>query len=209
MSRNNYDRKTAARYLTHKDQILGRFISSCKKYPPPPQRETDLFLSLSKSIVYQQLSGKAAATIYSRFADLFVDKKPLAVVALEYKLEELRSVGLSRNKALAVLDLAAKVEARELPSRRKLLKMTDEEIIQALCQVRGIGPWTAQIYLIFNLGRADVMPSSDLATRNGLQQLMQLKEPPNESELLRKTAHWSPYRSAAAWYLWLLVGGDG
>lgn len=208
MAKLNYDRKAAARHLIQKDQQLGRFISGLKKNPPLPRRETDLFLSLSRSIVYQQLSGKAAATIFSRFSDLFPDQRPSAAITGIYSIESLRAVGLSRNKALAILDLADKIETNNLPGRRQLLRVSDSKIIEALTAVRGIGPWTVQMFLIFNLGRADVMPAGDLAIRKGFQQLMQLEEMPNEVALLQLTAHWKPYRSAAAWYLWRVVDGD-
>ncbi|MBE9547768.1 MAG: DNA-3-methyladenine glycosylase 2 family protein [Proteobacteria bacterium] len=208
MAKLNYDRNTAARHLIRKDQQLGRFISGVKETPPLPKREVDLFLSLSRSIVYQQLSGKAAATIFSRFAGLFPNQQPSAGLSCNYSVEKLRSVGLSRNKALAVLDLADKIETKQLPGRRRLLRMSDMEIIDTLTIVRGIGPWTAQMFLIFNLGRADVMPAGDLAIRKGFQQLMQLEEMPDEAGLLLLTEHWKPYRSAAAWYLWRVVDGD-
>jgi len=208
MSKINYDRKLAAQYLIRKDQQLGRFISRLKKTPPFPKRETNLFLSLSRSIIYQQLSGKAAATIFSRFTALFPGQLPASSSVCNFSVEKLRAVGLSRNKALAVLDLAEKIEAGKLPGRRGLLGMADTEIIETLTTVRGIGPWTVQMFLIFNLGRPDVMPAGDLAIRKGYQQLMELEEMPNEADLLCLTAHWAPYRSAAAWYLWRVVDGD-
>lgn len=208
MSKINYNRKIAARHLIRQDQRLGRFISRLKKTPPFPKRESNLFLSLSRSIVYQQLSGKAAATIFSRFTDLFPAQLPSAAVTCKYTVEKLRAVGLSRNKALAVLDLADKIGADKLPSRRRLLRMSDGEIIETLTTVRGIGPWTVQMFLISNLGRPDVMPVGDLAIRKGYQQLMKLEEMPDEANLLRLTAHWAPYRSAAAWYLWRVVDDE-
>ena len=207
MAKLNYDRNAAARHLILQDQQLGRFISALNEHPPLPKREADLFLSLSRSIVYQQLSGKAAATIYSRFAALFPGQQPAADISREYSVEKLRSVGLSRNKALAVLDLADKIEKNELPGRRRLLRMPDSDIIESLTTVRGIGPWTVQMFLIFNLGRPDVMPAGDLAIRKGYQQLMRLQEMPDEAALLQLTGHWKPFRSAAAWYLWRVVDG--
>ncbi|MCF6225886.1 MAG: hypothetical protein L3J22_06225 [Xanthomonadales bacterium] len=150
--------------------------------------------------------------MFSRFAAMFPEQLPLAAVALNFTLEKLRAVGLSKNKALAVIDLAEKIEANKLPNklpgRRQLLRMSDSEIIDTLTTVRGIGPWTVQMFLIFNLGRADVMPAGDLAIRKGYQQLMELEEMPDAANLLILTEHWKPYRSAAAWYLWRVVDGD-
>ena len=208
MNQLNYDRKTAARHLIRKDQELGRFITALKQHPPLPKREADLFLALSRSIIFQQLSGKAAGSIHARFANLYPQQKPRAELTLTYTVDELRGVGLSRNKALAVLDLAEKISNKELPSRRKLLAMPDADIITALTTVRGIGPWTVQMYLIFNLGRADVMPAGDLAIRKAYQQLKDLKQTPDETQLLDLTSHMQPYRSAAAWYLWRLIDGE-
>ena len=116
-------------------------------------KDGDLFTSLASSIVYQQLSGKAAATIYGRFAALFEGGRPNAVDAVGLPYSTLRSVGLSNNKALSILDLAGHVSSGALPGPRKMARLDDAAVIESLCRVRGIGPWTAQMHLIFAMGR--------------------------------------------------------
>ena len=117
-------------------------------------------------------------------------------------MEQLRGVGLSRNKALAIRDLAEKSLDGSLASMRQFARMDDGQIIENLCHVRGIGPWTAQMLLIFNLGRPDVMPATDLGVQKGVQAVYRLKKLPEPEQLLKKTRHLAPYRSAASWYFW-------
>jgi DNA-3-methyladenine glycosylase II len=111
-------------------------------------------------------------------------------------------VGLSQNKALAVLDLAEKSVDGSLVPMRRMGRLADEEIIENLCQVRGIGPWTAQMFLIFNLGRPDVMPAADLGVQKGVQAIYSMEELPLPDTVTERTAHLAPYRSAATWYFW-------
>jgi len=168
-------------------------------------KDTDLFTSLASSIAYQQLSGKAAATIYGRFEALFDDNRPNAADTVDIPLSTLRSVGLSNNKALSIIDLAEHVVSGGLPSRRKLAQLDDESVIEALCRVRGIGPWTAQMHLIFTMGRPDVMPSTDLGIQKGVQLTYSLPVLPKPDEVFEATRHLAPYRSVASWYLWRVV----
>ena len=165
-------------------------------------RGRGLFDALASAIVYQQLSGKAASTIHGRFKTLFTDDLPEARQASALSIETLRSAGLSQNKALAVLDLAEKSVDGSLVSMQRLSRMSDEEVIDRLCQVRGIGPWTAQMFLIFNLGRPDIMPAADLGVQKGVQFVYSLDELPVPDAVTERTAHLSPYRSAATWYFW-------
>jgi len=166
---------------------------------------SDLFISLSNSIVYQQLSGKAAATIYGRFADLFENRRPVASAAVDLSMQTLRSVGLSNNKTLAILDLAERTCSGTLPNARKMASMDDESVIKSLCRVRGIGPWTAQMHLVFSLGRPDVMPATDLGIQKAVQLTYKLPELPTAEQVLESTRHLAPYRSVASWYLWRVV----
>ena len=168
-------------------------------------RDTDLFTSLASSIAYQQLSGKAAATIYGRFEALFEDNTPRALAAVNLPVQTLRSVGLSNSKALSIIDLAEHVCSGSLPGPRKMAELDDEAVINSLCQVRGIGPWTAQMYLIFSLGRPDVMPATDLGIQKGVQLTYKLPSLPKPDEVLETTRHLAPYRSVASWYLWRVV----
>ena len=164
--------------------------------------ERDVFSALARAIVYQQLSGKAAGTIHGRFTDLFNSQVPASAQVASLGLDKLRGAGLSQNKALAVIDLAERAESGALASKRRLGRMSDEEVIENLCEVRGIGPWTAQMFLMFNLGRPDVMPAADLGVQKGVQRVYELGELPDPSTVLEQTRHLAPYRSAASWYFW-------
>jgi 3-methyladenine DNA glycosylase/8-oxoguanine DNA glycosylase len=148
------------------------------------------------------LSGKAAATIHGRFEALFAPAAPNAQQALALGFEQLRACGLSRAKALAILDLAARQLDGSLPRPRQLGRLSDAQIIERLTCVRGIGPWTVQMHLIFGLGRPDVMPATDLGVQKGVQRVYRLGSLPAPGEVLAQTAHLAPYRSAAAWYFW-------
>jgi len=169
------------------------------------RRGSDLFTSLASSITYQQLSGKAAATIYGRFAALFESNKPVASEAVNFSIEKLRSVGLSNNKALAIIDLAEHTCSGSLPDARRMARLDDEAVIKSLCRVRGIGPWTVQMHLIFSLGRPDVMPATDLGIQKGVQLTYGLPDLPKPDQVLDATRHLAPYRSVASWYFWRIV----
>jgi DNA-3-methyladenine glycosylase II len=199
---NRYDKKAAARYLVKSDPVLGRFIKIIGKVDSRARRESDVFLALARSIAYQQLSGKAANTIFQRFRALFIANKPDAARTSRLTFVQLRAVGLSGNKSLAIQDLAEKVLDGTLPTRRKLLRMPDDAVIEKLCEVRGIGPWTVQMYLMFNLGRADVMAITDLGLQRGAMNLYGLEEMPVPAQLQELSQPWAPYRSLASLYLW-------
>jgi len=161
------------------------------------------FVALMRSIVYQQLSGKAAGTIWGRVLDACPGEglpKPDVVLSIDYEI--LRAAGLSNNKALAVHDLAEKVLSGVVPDRRKLNRMEDEAIIERLIEVRGIGRWTVEMMLMSHLGRPDVFPVGDLGVRKGIAATYGLDEPP-EGELLEVYGdRWRPYRSVGSWYMW-------
>jgi 3-methyladenine DNA glycosylase/8-oxoguanine DNA glycosylase len=141
-------------------------------------------------------------TIHQRFRNLFRQDLPEAGQAARLTVEELRGVGLSNNKALAILDLAEKSLDGTLPAMRRLCRLDDEQVIERLCLVRGIGPWTAQMFLMFNLGRPDVMPATDLGVQKGVQIIYRLQDLPSPEKVLQATHHLAPYRSAASWYFW-------
>jgi 3-methyladenine DNA glycosylase/8-oxoguanine DNA glycosylase len=202
MSRLRYNRQVAVEHLRSKCDLLRHFIDDCGGLGLKVRRESDLFNALARAIVYQQLSGKAAATIHGRFSTLFNEALPEATQARRLSMEQLRGVGLSRNKSLAIQDLAKKSLGRSLANTRQMARMDDAQIIENLCQVRGIGPWTAQMLLIFNLGRPDVMPSTDLGVQKGVQAVYRMRKLPEPEQLMRKTRHLAPYRSAASWYFW-------
>ena len=209
MSRLRYNRRQAVHHLRQRCPALARFIQFEGPLQLTINREPDLFIALARSIIYQQLSGKAAATIYERFEHLFVPGIPTAAAALALPLEQQRSAGLSRNKALAIQDLARRSLDGSLANARRIGSMSDEQVIADLCQVRGIGPWTAQMLLIFTLGRPDVMPSTDLGVQKGVQRIYRIAELPSPDEVLQRTRHLAPFRSAASWYFWRVADTPG
>jgi len=164
------------------------------------------FHSLMRAITYQQLSGKAAATIHGRVVALFpAETGPHPEALLELPAPALRGAGLSRNKLLALKDLAAKSLDGTVPELRSLKALTDDEIIERLTQVRGVGRWTVEMFLIFTLGRPDVLPVTDLGIRKGFQRAYDMKRLPAYSTVERAGRAWSPHRSVASWYLWRMA----
>jgi DNA-3-methyladenine glycosylase II len=159
------------------------------------------FDAIARSIVFQQLSGQAAGTIHGRFEGLYGGRSPLPAELTETPDERLRSVGLSRGKTAYLKDLAARVAAGELPVET-LHELSDEEVIAALTRVKGIGRWTAQMFLMFRLGRPDVLPDLDLGIQKGIQQAYRLRKLPSPERVQKIGAKWAPYRTIASWYLW-------
>jgi DNA-3-methyladenine glycosylase II len=202
MSRLRYNRRQAVDHLRRQCGSLGQVIDDCGPLKLRASRGADLFNALAAAIVYQQLSGKAAATIHQRFTTLFRDDLPEAGQVSKLSMEALRGVGLSRNKALAIQDLAEKSLDGTLLAIKRMSGLDDEQVVENLCLVRGIGPWTAQMFLIFDLGRPDVMPATDLGVQKGVQAVYRMRELPTPEQVLAKTRHLAPYRSAASWYFW-------
>ncbi len=202
MSRLRYNRKAAVQHLQEKCPRLGQFISTQGPLKLQVAKDSSLFEALARAIVYQQLSGRAAGTIHGRFCALFEGATPIPQALSAMTFDQLRAVGLSRNKVLAIQDLAAKASSGELPSSRALSAMNDEQVIENLIRVRGIGPWTAQMLLMFNLGRPDVMPAADLGVQKGIQLVYRMRQLPDPAQVLQRTRHLAPYRSAASWYFW-------
>lgn len=202
MSRLRYQRSEAVRHLRQQCSRLGAFIDSHGPLELRVARDGSLFEALARAIVYQQLSGKAAGTIHGRFCALFDGHRPVDADLVQMSFDQLRAVGLSRNKVLAIQDLAEKSLAGALPSPRQIGAMSDAQVVEKLCEVRGIGPWTAQMLLIFNLGRPDVMPAADLGVQKGVQVVYRMRKLPNPEQVLQRTRHLAPYRSAASWYFW-------
>src|SRR3954454_24578720 len=160
----------------------------------------DHFGALARSIAYQQLAGKAAAAIHGRFEAIF-DGHPAPETVLAAPEESLRGAGLSAAKTASILDLASKVESGVVPLDG-IEKLGDEEIIDRLSSVRGIGRWTAEMFLMFQLGRLDVWPVDDLGVRKGYGRLFRLPAMPTPKELHPRGEPMRPYRSVAAWYCW-------
>lgn len=202
MSRLRYNRNQAVEHLRSRCSRLCRAIDEIGPLGLRVSGERDLFEALAAAIVYQQLSGKAAATIHGRFAALFRDGRPVADESLSLGYQPLRGAGLSHNKAMAILDLAGKTSSGALLPLRRMNRLGDQEVVGSLCQVRGIGPWTAQMFLIFNLGRPDVMPATDLGVQKGVKAVYRMRKLPEPEQVLRRTRHLAPFRSAASWYFW-------
>jgi 3-methyladenine DNA glycosylase/8-oxoguanine DNA glycosylase len=204
--KSSHDVRPALRHLRRADPRLARVIAAvgpCRLEFMPMRSP---FHTLMRSITYQQLSGKAAGTILGRVEALF----PTATGATPEQMLELpdaalRGAGLSRNKLLALKDLASKTLDGTVPHTRVLKRLSDEEVIERLTEVRGVGRWTAEMLLIFTLGRPDVLPVTDLGIRKGFQQAYGMKRLPAISTLERAGRAWAPYRSFAAWYLWRIV----
>ncbi len=201
-----FDTRRAVRHLKHADVRLAELISRvgpCRlRLRPAPTP----FEALLRAVTYQQLSGKAAASIYSRVLGLFpIAEGPTPERLLALPEAAVRSAGLSRNKPLAVRDLAAKVLDGSVPDFPLLDHMTDAEIIARLTRVRGVGRWTVEMLLIFTLGRPDVLPLDDLGIRKGFQLAYGMQHLPAVRTLQRAGRRWAPYCSVASWYLWRAV----
>lgn len=199
----------ALRHLKGADPALARVIERVGACLFQARADGTHLGAVARAIVFQQLSGKAAATIHGRFEALYGGRSPTAAELLATPDETLRGVGLSRQKTAYLKDLAAKVVAGELPIE-ELHDLEDEAVLDALVRVKGIGRWTAQIFLMFRLGRPDVLPELDLGVQKGLQLAYGLDTLPKPREVARIAERWAPYRTVAAWYLWrLLDNGDG
>ena len=196
-----YDPKVALRHL-RKDPAMAALIRRVGPYALQSRSHLTPFQALLRAIVYQQISGLAAGSIDRRLKGLFPGRRPTARRLLELDDEALRGVGLSRPKVSYCKDLAEKAVSGVVPNRRVLAGMDDEEIIERLVTVRGIGQWTVEMLLIFTLGRPDVFPVDDLAVRKGYMFHLGLEEMPKPAALRAEGDRWRPYRSVASWYLW-------
>lgn len=200
--------RKARAHFRRADPVLARVMESVGPYRPADRTSGSHFHALIRSIVFQQLSGKAAATIHSRFLDLYPDRSPTPEQILATPDERLRAAGLSRQKISYLRDLATRVHTGELPLDH-VHTLSDAELIAHLVQVKGIGKWTAQMFLMFKLGRLDVLPELDLGIQNAIKRAYR-KRRVTPKDVLRIGARWSPYASIACWYLWRsLDNGDG
>lgn len=198
-----FDLDAACKHLSATDPVMAGLIQVLAPMTDGAQRQQrSVFEGLLRAIAYQQLSGKAAGTIHGRVLDLFPALRPKPQALLAMPEQALRDAGLSRNKVLSIRDLAAKVLDGTVPSARALGAMDDEEIIARLVAVRGIGRWTAEMLLIFQLGRPDILPVDDLGVRRGYKMAYHEADMPKPKALAKVGERWAPYRSVAAWYLW-------
>lgn len=190
--------------MTHirNDPVMKGLVAYAGPLKLVPNRHSP-FQSLARSIVYQQLSGKAAATIFGRFCGLYRKGGfPSPQSVRRTSLEKLRSVGLSRAKAAYIHDLADRAARGLLPSLKESDGMTNDELIESLTAVKGIGRWSVEMFLIFNLAREDVLPVDDLGVRRGYQVAYGKRAMPEPKTLMKFGDRWAPYRTTATWYLW-------
>ena len=204
MAEFGFDPKQAIRHLKAADPALGAIIAEAGPFAMQLKSSRSLFGALAEAIVYQQLSNKAAATIYSRVEALF----PRATNGftprhiLSATDDALRGCGLSRAKVLAMQDLAQRVHAGELPTLEAAVALGDEQLIERLVKVRGIGRWSAEMFLMFRLGRPDVLPVDDYSLRKAYAKAFGKRKLPTPEALSRHGEKWRPYRTIASWYLW-------
>lgn len=197
-----YDSAVAVDHLRARDRKLARLIKRIGAFEIERRSFHSPFHALFSAIISQQLSGKAAHSIYRRTRALFPRGRITAPAVLNTTAAALREAGLSRAKVAAVHDLAAKHADGTLPNARRLKTLSDEEVIEALTVVRGVGRWTAEMLLIFHLGRPDVLPVGDLGVRKGFQITYARPELPTADQLIEHGERWRPYRSVASWYMW-------
>jgi DNA-3-methyladenine glycosylase II len=206
-----YDSALALKELAAADPIIGRLIERAGPYTLRLKSQHSPFEALLEAIVYQQLNGKAAAAILKRVLTFFGELHPAPEHVLAAPDDRLRGCGLSANKLLALRDLAARTLDGTVPTLARIRRLSDEEIVERLTQVRGIGPWTVEMLLIFRLGRPDVLPVTDYGVRKGFALTFKRlpKSKPFDAtmlakpdEMLRRAQRWRPWRSIASWYLW-------
>ncbi len=202
-ARYQYDPAIAVAHLRAADPVMARLIRRVGPFALELLPARTLFEALLRSIVYQQLHGKAAATIHGRVLAVLRTHGGITPAALTAATEaELRGAGLSRAKLAALRDLAAKCADSTVPTLRAAARVPDDELVQRLSEVRGIGPWTVHMLLIFTLGRPDVMPTGDFAIRLAFGRLYRKRGTPPPAAILRHAKCWQPWRSVASWYLW-------
>ena len=194
----------ALRHLSRTDPVMRRIIRAIGPCTLEPHRlRWTPFQALVRAVVYQQLHGRAAKAILDRFIALFDGRgfpSPAAVLAVDPR--RMRRVGLSRAKARAIKDIARKAAAGVVPTRRVAARLSDDELVERLTTARGVGRWTVEMFLIFTLGREDVLPVDDFGVREGYRVAYGLREQPKPKALLAFGERWRPHRTTAAWYLW-------
>lgn len=190
-------------YLTQTDKMLGKLIRRVGPCTLVPKNRRSPFESLVRSVVYQQLNGAAAGAILARVKALYPKRRfPRPEDFLSTSDARLRGAGLSRAKVAAIKDISENTLSGVVPTSRAIIQMTNEEIIERLTSLRGVGPWTVEMLLIFTLGRPDVLPVTDYGVRKGFALTYRRKELPQPKELLAFGERWRPHRTTAAWYFW-------
>ena len=193
----------AHKHLSTRDPVLKSLIREHGFCALVPEKRRSPFQSLVQAVAHQQLNGTAANAILARFKKLFPGRRfPRPEDLSSVSDNNLRGAGFSRAKILAIRDIAAKTLAGVVPASRQIAKLSDDEIIERLTEVRGVGRWTVEMLLIFQLGRPDVLPADDFGVRNGFRHAYKKRDLPVVKELLAFGERWRPHRTTAAWYLW-------
>ncbi|MGB8369075.1 MAG: DNA-3-methyladenine glycosylase family protein [Limisphaerales bacterium] len=196
----------AHKHLAVNDPVMRRLIRDFGPCELVPETRRSPFQSLVLAVAHQQLHATAANAILARFKKLFPGRRfPRPEDLSSVSDDDLRGAGFSRAKILAIRDLAAKTLAGVVPTSRQIAKLSDDEIIERLTEVRGVGRWTVEMLLIFQLGRPDVLPADDFGVRNGFRIAYRRRALPKPKELLVFGERWRPHRTTAAWYLWRAV----
>ena len=199
--------RKALTHLRNVDPVMAGVIERVGRCTLAPRTEWTHFDALVRSIVFQQLSGKAATTIHGRVLALVGEgtEAPARIVATPH--EKLRAAGLSTQKANYLRNLAEHVIDGSLPVE-SLDQLSDDEVITALTQVKGIGRWSAQMFLMFRLGRPDVLPELDLGVQKGIQKAYRMRKLPTPKQVLKRGERWAPYRTIGSWYMWRILELD-
>ena len=200
------DSEPAVVHLAAVDPVMRRLMEDVGPCTLKPNTRRSPFESLARAIAHQQLHGKAAESILARFMALFPRRKfPRPDDLLAMNMRSMRAAGFSRSKILALRDLAVKTLDGTVPTNRVIQKLGDDEIVERLTEVRGIGRWTVEMLLIFQLGRPDVLPVDDFGVRNGFRIAYRRRSMPTPTQVFQYGERWKPYRTVAAWYLWRAV----
>ena len=193
----------ALKYLSAADPVMRRLIREHGLCALVPETRRSPFQSLVMAVAHQQLNGTAANTILTRFKKLFPGRRfPRPDDLTDVTDEQIRACGFSFAKIASIRDIAAKTLSGVVPASRQIAKLSDDEIIERLTEVRGVGRWTVEMLLIFQLGRHDVLPADDFGVRSGFRRAYKKRDLPAVQELLAFGERWRPHRTTAAWYLW-------
>ena len=199
----SFDLAVAMQHLAAKDERLAELIQSTQQFQLDKVLAESPYEALLEAIAYQSISGKAAATIFGRVKALSsTGRAPSPQEMLKLRKQALRKAGLSGAKVLAMKDLAQKTIEGVVPTLEDAQKLSDDELVERLTSVRGIGAWTVEMFLIFRLGRPDVLPIHDLGVKKGWSITYGKKHMPKPKELLAFGERWRPYRTVASWYMW-------
>ena len=192
--------------LFHLSEVDPKMAKLINKYEKPNfTKETNHFEAIIRSIIYQQLSTKAASAIHNRFKQLFENDNLRPVDVFNNSIDRYREIGLSKQKVSYIINVAHEFNNELIP--KNLEDFSDEDIIDMLTRIKGIGRWTVQMFLMFSLNRSDILPELDLGIQKGVKIYFKLNELPSGDYIIKQAELWRPYRTLASWYLWRLVEG--